>query len=174
MSFWVVGFGSPFIGDIEFDDTGAMIIGMGDRYPYQFTPAGYSAMYTANHLPVKAIIALTESGSTALWMSRIRSDIPIFAFTRHEATRRRVVMYRGVYPVAFDITHTDIQRMYQEIFSLLLSLGHVNEGDLVLVTKGELSGIALLQNNIAGFNLHRLKPRINLSNIQWWHFYKQV
>ena len=107
-----------------------------------------AVMYTANHLPVKAIIALTESGSTALWMSRIRSDIPIFAFTRHEATRRRVVMYRGVYPVAFDITHTDLQRMYSEIFQLLLSLGHVNEGDLVLVTKGELSGIAGRTNSM--------------------------
>jgi len=50
--------------------------------------------------------------------------------------------------VAFDITHTDIQRMYQEIFSLLLSLGHVNEGDLVLVTKGELSGIAGRTNSM--------------------------
>ncbi|MFZ1623723.1 MAG: pyruvate kinase [Gammaproteobacteria bacterium] len=121
---------------------------MNDRFERVDEAIAMAVMYTANHLPVKAIIALTESGSTALWMSRIRSDIPIFAFTRHEATRRRVVMYRGVYPVAFDITHTDIQRMYQEIFSLLLSLGHVNEGDLVLVTKGELSGIAGRTNSM--------------------------
>ena len=63
-------------------------------------------MYTANHLDVRAIVALTESGSTALWMSRIRSDIPIYAFTRHAATQRRVTLYRGVYPVDFDVTHT--------------------------------------------------------------------
>jgi pyruvate kinase len=75
-------------------------------------------------------------------MSRIRSDIPIFAFTRHEVTRRRVVMYRGVYPVAFDITHTDIASIYQEVFTLLLSMGHVRVGDLIIVTKGELSGVA--------------------------------
>jgi pyruvate kinase len=105
-------------------------------------------MYTANHLPVTAIIALTESGSTPLWMSRIRSDIPIFAFTRHEATRRRVVMYRGVYPVAFDITHTDVARIYQEVFTLLLSMGHVRVGDLVIVTKGELSGVAGKTNSL--------------------------
>ena len=121
---------------------------MNDRFERVDEAIAMAVMYTANHLPVKAIIALTESGSTALWMSRIRSDIPVFAFTRHEATRRRVVMYRGVYPVAFDITHTDLQRMYQEIFSLLLSLGHVNEGDLVLVTKGELSGIAGRTNSM--------------------------
>jgi len=121
---------------------------MNDRFERVDEAIAMAVMYTANHLPVKAIIALTESGSTALWMSRIRSDIPIFAFTRHEATRRRVVMYRGVYPVAFDITHTDLQRMYSEIFQLLLSLGHVNEGDLVLVTKGELSGIAGRTNSM--------------------------
>ena len=68
-----------------------------------------AVMYTANHLKVKAIVALTESGSTPLWMSRIRADIPIYAFTRHEVTRRRVMLYRGVYPVTFDITHTDAQ-----------------------------------------------------------------
>ncbi len=62
-----------------------------------------AVMYTANHLHVKAIVALTESGSTALWMSRVRSDIPIYAFTRHETTRRRVTLYRGVYPVAYDV-----------------------------------------------------------------------
>ena len=62
-----------------------------------------AVMYTANHMQVRAIVALTESGATPLWMSRIRADIPIYAFTRHEATRRRVTLYRGVYPVPFDI-----------------------------------------------------------------------
>lgn len=107
-----------------------------------------AVMYTANHLPVAAIIALTESGSTPLWMSRIRSDIPIFAFTRHEATRRRVVMYRGVYPVAFDITHTDTQRVYQEVFRVLLEKGYVRPGDLVLITKGEFTGVAGRTNSM--------------------------
>ena len=63
-----------------------------------------AVMYTANHMRVRAIVALTESGATPLWMSRIRSDIPMYAFTRHEATRRRVTIYRGVYPVIFDVT----------------------------------------------------------------------
>ncbi len=107
-----------------------------------------AVMYTANHLPVTAIIALTESGATPLWMSRIRSDIPIFAFTRHEATRRRVVMYRGVYPVPFDITHTNIERIYQEVFRVLLDMGHVKVDDLVIVTKGELTGVAGKTNSM--------------------------
>src|SRR5215469_9348069 len=63
-----------------------------------------AVMYTANHMKVRAIVALTESGATPLWMSRIRADIPVYAFTRHEATRRRVTLYRGVYPVIFDVT----------------------------------------------------------------------
>ena len=69
-----------------------------------------AVMYTANHMKVRAIVALTESGATPLWMSRIRSDIPIYAFTRHEATRRRVTIYRGVYPVIFDVTSSSVDR----------------------------------------------------------------
>jgi pyruvate kinase len=119
-----------------------------DKFDRPDEAIAMAVMYTANHLHVQAIIALTESGSTALWMSRIRSDIPIFAFTRHETTRRRVALYRGVYPVAFDITHTDTQRMYQEVFEVLLDLGHVREGDLVIITQGELSGVAGRTNSM--------------------------
>ena len=101
-----------------------------------------AVMYTANHLKVKAIIALTESGSTTLWMSRIRSDIPIYAFTPHEATSRRVTLYRGVYPVTFTTGKTEVRDLYREIFSTLLSKKLVEEGDLVIFTKGELSGVS--------------------------------
>jgi pyruvate kinase len=101
-----------------------------------------AVMYTANHLKVKAIVALTESGSTPLWMSRIRADIPIYAFTRHEETRRRVMLYRGVYPVTFDITHTNAQLLYADIFKLMLERGMVEAGDRIILTKGELSGVS--------------------------------
>jgi pyruvate kinase len=101
-----------------------------------------AVMYTANHLRVRAIVALTESGSTPLWMSRIRSDIPIYAFTRHEVTRRRVTLYRGVYPVPFDITDTDPQALYTAIFAQLLKRQLVSIGDLVILTQGELSGVS--------------------------------
>jgi pyruvate kinase len=100
-----------------------------------------AVMYTANHMKVRAIVALTESGSTSLWMSRIRSDIPIYAFTRHEATRRRVTLYRGVYPVSFDVPPDGDQTLYSSIFDLLLDRKLVDAGDLVILTKGELSGV---------------------------------
>lgn len=101
-----------------------------------------AVMYTANHLRVKAIIALTETGSTTLWMSRIRSDIPIYAFTPHDATSRRVTLYRGVYPVSFHIDHWDTSLLYRDIFSTLLSNELVDEGDLVIFTHGDLAGVS--------------------------------
>jgi pyruvate kinase len=100
-----------------------------------------AVMYTANHLHVKAIVTLTESGSTALWMSRVRSDIPIYAFTRHENTRRRVTLYRGVYPVAYDVEDRG-EAVYFSIFRLLLGMKLVLDGDHIILTKGELSGIS--------------------------------
>ena len=101
-----------------------------------------AVMYTASHMKVRAIVALTESGATPLWMSRIRSDIPIYAFTRHEFTRRRVTMFRGVYPVIFDVTDgASTESLYNSIFTRLLELKLVRQGDLVILTKGELSGV---------------------------------
>jgi pyruvate kinase len=101
-----------------------------------------AVMYTANHMRVRAIVALTESGLTPLWMSRIRADLPIYAFTRIEATRRRVTLYRGVYAVPFDITHTDPRTIYQSIFDRLLELRLVDVNDLVILTKGEHAGVS--------------------------------
>ena len=100
-----------------------------------------AVMYTANHMDVKAIIALTESGSTALWMSRISSGIPIYAMTRHETTRRRVTLCRGVYPVAFDVTHTDPDHVLKDAADELKRQKVVKDGDFVICTKGEFSGI---------------------------------
>jgi pyruvate kinase len=101
-----------------------------------------SVMYTANHMKVGAIVALTETGATPLWMSRIRSDIPIYAFTRHEATRRRVTLFRGVYPVIFDTTGTNsTEELYRGLFTRLLDLQLVKENERVILTKGELLGV---------------------------------
>jgi pyruvate kinase len=75
-------------------------------------------------------------------MSRVRSDIPIYAFTRQEVTRCRVCLYRGVYPVAYDVTDKDREVFYFSIFRQLLDLKLVKEGDLIILTKGELSGVA--------------------------------
>jgi pyruvate kinase len=119
-----------------------------DRFNQVDEAIAMAVMYTANHLDVKAIIALTESGSTTLWMSRIRSDIPIYAFTPHATTSRRVTMYRGVYPVSFKLESSDIERLYQRIFKTLLSNNLVEENDLVIFTKGDLSGVSGSTNSM--------------------------
>jgi pyruvate kinase len=113
-----------------------------DVFDYVDEAIAMASMYTANHLDVKAIVAMTESGSTALWMSRVRSGIPIFAFTRHESTRRRVCLYRGVYPINFDVVSAGAsKRMHQLVFDRLIADGAVAPGDRVLLTKGESEGI---------------------------------
>jgi pyruvate kinase len=99
-----------------------------------------ASMYTANHYGVKAIAALTESGATPLWMSRISSSISIFALTGHEATRRKVTLYRGVYPIEYVTSSTDHAQVNLEVVDELKRQGEVVEGDLVIITKGDLMG----------------------------------
>ncbi len=100
-----------------------------------------ASMYTANHLNVKAIVSLTESGSTPLWMSRIGSAIPIYAFTTHVETRRKVTLYRGVMPVSFETETCDQHILNQEIVDELKRRGEAKDGDLVIITKGDLDGV---------------------------------
>lgn len=100
-----------------------------------------ATMYTANHLDIKAIIALTESGTTPLWMSRVQSSIPIYALSRHAMTQRRMALYRDVYPVPFDATHFDRKVINQAAIDELQKRGIVQKGDWVIITKGDLIGI---------------------------------
>ena len=99
-----------------------------------------AAMYTANHLGVCAIAALTESGSTPLWMSRISSGIPIYALTSHVETRRKVTLYRGVYPVSFEMASQDHRQVNKDAVDELKRRGAVRDGDLLIITKGDLMG----------------------------------
>lgn len=100
-----------------------------------------AGMYTANHLGVSAIAALTETGSTVKWMSRISSGISIYALTPNVATRRKVTLYRGVYPVSFDISSEDYRKVNEEAIDELLRRSAVRNDDLVIITKGDRSGV---------------------------------
>ena len=99
-----------------------------------------ATMYTANHLGVAAIAALTESGATPKWMSRISSGIPIYALTPHVATRRKVTLFRGVYPISFDLRGIDTVRANREVVEELLRRGAIRNDDLVIITKGDFDG----------------------------------
>lgn len=99
-----------------------------------------AAMYTANHFNITAIIALTESGSTPLWMSRIRSGIPIYGLTRNVATLRKMTLYRGVYPISFDFNALDKEQLNQSAITELQRRKIVQKNDRVIITYGDLVG----------------------------------
>ncbi|MCS6787096.1 MAG: pyruvate kinase [Thiobacillaceae bacterium] len=99
-----------------------------------------SAAFTALHLNVKAIAAMTQSGSTALWMSRISTHVPIYALTPEVETRRKVTLFRGVYPINFRPSSTDRDLLLAEAEDELRRRGAVRNGDLILLTIGEPIG----------------------------------
>lgn len=100
-----------------------------------------AAIFTANHLNIKAIIGLTESGTTPLLMSRVRSHIPIYGLSRHAATLRRMTLYKGVHPIPFDATNIDRRILNHAAISELEQRGILHKGELVILTKGDLIGI---------------------------------
>lgn len=101
----------------------------------------YASVYAANHLSIKAIICLTESGATPLWMSRIQTGIPIFSLSRHVRTRGKVTLYRDVYPIEFDVTKCTRDEVNRKAVETLQKKEFIKEGDLVILTKGDLVGI---------------------------------
>lgn len=99
-----------------------------------------ASLFTARHLPVKAIAALTESGSTALWMSRLNAGVPVYALTPVQASRCRMALYRDVTPVLFDYNSRKREEVLREAEQRLVDEGIVSEGDLLVITIGEPIG----------------------------------
>lgn len=99
-----------------------------------------AALYTAQHLQVKAIATLTQSGTTAQWLSRPDNVVPIYALSPEECTRRKLTLCRGVYP--YPITHIGKTRdeILNEMQEVLLQHCVVSNGDLVVLTFGEPIG----------------------------------
>jgi pyruvate kinase len=91
---------------------------------------------------VKAIVALTQSGSTALWMSRISAGAPIFAMTPMAATLSKVTLFSGVHPIAFKSESKDHSVTLRLAEDELVRLGMVEEDDLIVMTVGEAIGKA--------------------------------
>jgi pyruvate kinase len=101
-----------------------------------------AALFTASHLQVKAIAALTQSGSTALWMSRLDAGVPIYALTPEIGTCRRLSLLRGVYPVLMEYHTTSTEQLVEDAQNELLRHGIVQTGDLIVLTSGEPVGKA--------------------------------
>ncbi|MGV3499975.1 MAG: pyruvate kinase [Hydrogenophaga sp.] len=97
------------------------------------------ALFTAHHLGAKAIVALTDSGSTALWMSRHIVRTPIYAMTPNLATQRRMTLYRNVRPLLME-TNVDRDNALADAEAHLKKRGIVQTGDVYAITVGEPMG----------------------------------
>jgi pyruvate kinase len=97
------------------------------------------ALFTAHHLGCKAIVALTESGSTALWMSRHDIDVPIFALTHKHTSERRMALYRNVQPMLIP-SHEGRDHALADAERLLVERGVFKPGDTYAITCGEPMG----------------------------------
>ncbi len=100
-----------------------------------------ATMYTARHTDIKAILALTESGSTAKWLSRTLSAFPVYAVTPHYSTARRVALFRGVHPVVFQYKDSAEDRIEIQAINQILKRKIIRKGDLILVTRGDKTGV---------------------------------
>ena len=102
----------------------------------------HAAMDLANRIEAAAIVALTESGATAQWLSRYRSAVPIYALSHNAAARRRMRLLRDVRPVAFEGAESgsDSLRLVQEAIGHLVRMGLLTPGSRVLLTQGDQVG----------------------------------
>ncbi|EAY68016.1 Pyruvate kinase [Burkholderia dolosa AU0158] len=99
------------------------------------------ALFTAYHLGAKAIVALTESGATALWMSRHYTHVPIFALTPRVGSERAMALFRNVTPLHIDF-NSDRDSALQAALETIVQRGYVAHGDMVVLTVGEPMGQA--------------------------------
>lgn len=96
-----------------------------------------ATMFLTEHIDVRGIVALTESGGTARYLSRFRSNVPIYGLSRHAAARRQMALMRDVYPVAFDSRGLPSREAAGNAVRELFALGLLAVGDRVVVTSGD-------------------------------------
>ncbi|PZO09423.1 MAG: pyruvate kinase [Lysobacteraceae bacterium] len=96
-----------------------------------------ASMFLAEHIKVRAIIALTESGGTARYLSRFRSSVPIYGLSRHDGARRRMAMIRDVFPIHYDSQGQATREAARGAILQLFEAGALAEGDSVMITSGD-------------------------------------
>jgi pyruvate kinase len=99
-----------------------------------------AAMHLANHFPIKAILSLTESGASAVWMSRLPSTVPIYAISDNETTVRKLSMVNNVFPFYMDYRNIESKNINQQVINFLLQKKLVEKDSFVLVTRGSFLG----------------------------------
>jgi len=99
-----------------------------------------ATIHAANHFPIQAIITLTESGDTALWISRQHSTVPVFAVSANKRTIGRLSLVQNVFPVFLDYHHFKSEDLNQQILKALVKLHHIDKKGFVLLTRGRSIG----------------------------------
>lgn len=118
------------------------------KFNYTDEAIAMSAMVLANHYDVQALVCLTESGTTALLMSRVTSEIPIYGLTRHTETAGRMTLYRGVKPIEFNVNHANEEDVVGEVVQVLKAQSTVKSGDRIIITRGSLNFVQGGTNNL--------------------------
>ena len=96
-----------------------------------------ATMFLSQHVGVRAIVAMTESGGTARYLSRFRAKAPVFAVTRHDGARRQMALMRDVFPINFDSRGFTPREAARGSIRLLVEAGLLQAGDRVVFTSGE-------------------------------------
>jgi pyruvate kinase len=112
-----------------------------------------ATMHTANHFPIQAIITLTESGDTALWISRQHSIVPIFAVSANKRTIGRLSLVNNVFPILIDYHHLSLEQLNEHVLRNLIDLGFLKPKGYVLLTRGKHIGTAGGTNSLEIINL---------------------
>ncbi|WP_131782126.1 pyruvate kinase [Legionella gresilensis] len=99
-----------------------------------------ATMYTANHFPIKAIVALTESGASAIWMSRHQSKVPIYAISANPRTVNKLSLVNNIFPILYDFHPLQVELIKKAIINHLTSLKLLEVDSLVLLTRGQIIG----------------------------------
>jgi len=120
-----------------------------------------AALFAAYHLNVKAVAALTTSGSTALWMSRLNCGIPIFALTQVPAAQSKMTLYREVFPLLMKDMHHDRDVLRYRAEQCLLEAGVVNKGDLIVLSYGDQMGLTGGTNTLTIVRVGDQSPPVN-------------
>jgi pyruvate kinase len=107
-----------------------------------------AASYVAEHLPIKAVVALSQSGASVLWLSRSNIIAPIYALSPYSETRQRLKLYRGVHNFALAQESIDTRESWVIAEETLLQKGILIEGDLILMMTCEHTGKAVNTNTL--------------------------
>ena len=124
-----------------------------NRLQYTDEAIAAAAIFTAQHLNVKAIATLTQSGNAAQWLSRADSNVPIYALSPNKVARRKLTLHRNVFPFPIDQANKNKEEILHEMEQVLLTQSAVQEGDCVLLTFGEPIGSPRGTNTLKIINI---------------------